>query len=222
MTDYIEVSEKTMLGDLMKTVVEQMKELPKPWQALSESEQQEFLDRIELQVADAVRQTVAIISSKGMINVPAKVESVTYKDGCKVVLKAMGGIENTIHLAEAEGTIVSVIIPEGELLNESGKPEADPDQRGMDLGHEYSDEEFENMPGGDDMLDEDDSDDLMYQVAVSAVRDEGKASISFIQRELRIGYNRAARLIESLEKNGVISAMDSSGKRLVFEETAEA
>ena len=69
---------------------------------------------------------------------------------------------------------------------------------------------------------EDDSDDLMYQVAVSAVRDEGKASISFIQRELRIGYNRAARLIESLEKNGVISAMDSSGKRLVFEETAEA
>ncbi len=141
MTDYIEVSEKTMLGDLMKTVVEQLKELPKPWESMSERDQQEFLDRIELQVSSSVRQAVSIIAAHGMINVPCVVESVTYKDGCKVVLKAVGEIANTIHLAESSGQPVSVIIPESEeMLGDEGKPEADPDQRGMNLNEEYDEQ----------------------------------------------------------------------------------
>lgn len=138
MKDFIFIAEETMLGDLMQCVVEQLKVLPKSWQSMSEREQQETLDRIELQVSDAVRQVVRIVSSQGHINVPAKIESVTYKDGCKVVLKAVGDIANTIHLAEAEGKIIAVIIPEEEvLLGEDGKPKAEPDQRGMDLGQEY-------------------------------------------------------------------------------------
>ena len=135
---FITIAETTMLGDLMQCVVEQLKVLPKSWQSMSEREQQETLDRIELQVSDAVRQAVRIVSAQGHINVPAKIESVTYKDGCKVVLKAIGDIVNTIHLAEAEGKIIAVIIPEEEvLLGEDGKPKAEPDQRGMDLGDEY-------------------------------------------------------------------------------------
>jgi len=157
---YIDIAETTMLGDLMQCVVEQLKVLPKSWHAMSEQEQQETLDRIELQVSDAVRQVVRIVSSQGHINVPAKIESVTYKDGCKVVLKAMGDIANTIHLAEAEGKIIAVIIPEEEtLLSDEGKPQAEADQRGLDLGHEYSDDDFEGMPGSDDMPDDDAVDD---------------------------------------------------------------
>lgn len=153
MSDFIEVSEKTLLGDLMKCVIEQVKELPKPWQALSENEQRDFLDRVDLQVADAVRQAIAIISSRGHINVPAKIESVTYKDGCKVVLKAIGDIANTIHLAEAEGQIVGVIISAEDLLADAGKPAPEPDQRGLELGQEYDDSgELEDgfMPDHDD------------------------------------------------------------------------
>jgi hypothetical protein len=152
---YIEIAETTLLGDLMKCIIEQVKVLPKPWEALSENEQREYLDRVDLQVADAVRQAISIISSQGHNMVPAKVDSVTYKDGCKVVLKALGGIEHTIHLVEAEGAIVNVIIPASELLNDNGKPEPEPDQRGMDLGHEYNDGDYEGMPGSDDMSDED-------------------------------------------------------------------
>lgn len=155
--NFIAIAETTMLGDLMKCVVEQLKVLPKEWQAMSEQEQQETLDRIELQVSDAVRQVVRIVSSQGHISVPAKIESVTYKDGCKVVLKAVGGIANTIHLAEAEGQIVAVIISAtDDLLGDEGKPEADPDQRGLELGHEYNDDDFEGMPGSDDMPEDDD------------------------------------------------------------------
>ena len=79
--NHIEISENTLLGDLMKCVIEQIKVLPKPWDALSEAEQQDYLDRVELQVSEAVRKTVAIVTSKEMINVPATIDSVTFKDG---------------------------------------------------------------------------------------------------------------------------------------------
>lgn len=157
MSDFIEVSEQTMLGDLMKCVIEQVKVLPKPWDALSEDEQREYLDRVDLQVADAVRQAISIINSQGNISVPAKVESVTYKDGCKVVLKAVGDITNTIHLAEAEGSFVNVIIPADGLINDNGKPEPEPDQRGLELGHEYDDrgemDDGLDGPGEGDLVD---------------------------------------------------------------------
>ncbi|MFK7973801.1 MAG: DNA translocase FtsK [Rickettsiaceae bacterium] len=56
----------------------------------------------------------------------------------------------------------------------------------------------------------------MYNQAVNIVRIERKSSISYIQRSLRIGYNRAANLVEEMEKNGVLSAPNHSGKREVL------
>ncbi|CAN5859931.1 hypothetical protein BH11PSE13_BH11PSE13_12500 [soil metagenome] len=53
--------------------------------------------------------------------------------------------------------------------------------------------------------------------AAALVRNEERASISMIQRHLRIGYNRAARLLEQLEAEGLVSAMDGSGARKVLE-----
>ena len=54
--------------------------------------------------------------------------------------------------------------------------------------------------------------------AVMIVRRDKKPSISYVQRQLRIGYNRAAILIEKMEEEGVISAPNISGKREVIEE----
>ena len=58
-----------------------------------------------------------------------------------------------------------------------------------------------------------DGPDPMYDQALAVVRKEGKASISLVQRRLKIGYNRAARLVEDMEKSGVVSPMSSSGER---------
>lgn len=63
---------------------------------------------------------------------------------------------------------------------------------------------------------EQDSDDPLYVQAVAIVVSNQRASISLVQRHLRIGYNRAARLIEDMESAGIVSAMDSSGTRKVF------
>jgi S-DNA-T family DNA segregation ATPase FtsK/SpoIIIE len=56
----------------------------------------------------------------------------------------------------------------------------------------------------------------LYDQAVSVVAREGKASTSFIQRHLNIGYNRAAKLIEQMEKEGVVSAANHVGRREVL------
>jgi S-DNA-T family DNA segregation ATPase FtsK/SpoIIIE len=55
--------------------------------------------------------------------------------------------------------------------------------------------------------------DPMYDQAVAIVLQNKKASISLVQRHLRIGYNRAARLLEQMEKSGLVSAMATNGNR---------
>ena len=73
------------------------------------------------------------------------------------------------------------------------------------------------IPGwsGSENSSSEDSDDL-YDEAVSFVLESRRASISAVQRKLRIGYNRAARLIESMEEAGLVSEMSSNGSREVL------
>ena len=61
----------------------------------------------------------------------------------------------------------------------------------------------------------DDKDEL-YETAVEIIRTEGKASTSFLQRKLQIGYNRAARIIDTMETEGVVSKANHVGKRDVI------
>ncbi len=63
---------------------------------------------------------------------------------------------------------------------------------------------------------EDAESDALYDQAVEIVLKNRRASISLVQRHLRIGYNRSARLIEAMEKAGLVSAMDGRGGREVI------
>ena len=58
--------------------------------------------------------------------------------------------------------------------------------------------------------------DELYQSAVDIIKSEGKASTSFLQRKLQIGYNRAARIIDMMEADGVVSKANHVGKRDVL------
>jgi S-DNA-T family DNA segregation ATPase FtsK/SpoIIIE len=60
------------------------------------------------------------------------------------------------------------------------------------------------------------TDDELYNEAVEFVVETRRASISSIQRKFRIGYNRAARLIETMEENGIVTPMNSNGSREVI------
>jgi S-DNA-T family DNA segregation ATPase FtsK/SpoIIIE len=76
---------------------------------------------------------------------------------------------------------------------------------------EAGEDEFES---GD--ISDDSEDDDIYKQAVNIVRNERKSSISYIQRSLRIGYNRAANIVELMEKNGILSSPNHAGKREVL------
>jgi S-DNA-T family DNA segregation ATPase FtsK/SpoIIIE len=64
--------------------------------------------------------------------------------------------------------------------------------------------------------------DALYDQAVQVVLKNRRASISLVQRHLRIGYNRAARLLEQMENSGVVSPMQSNGNRDILVPAASA
>ena len=66
--------------------------------------------------------------------------------------------------------------------------------------------------------DNDETQDDLYDEALKIIRSERKASTSFLQRKLQIGYNRAARIMDMMEENGVVSKANHVGKREVLNE----
>ncbi len=76
----------------------------------------------------------------------------------------------------------------------------------------------ELLPGNASLTAGEDGDeqDELYDEAVAFVTESRRASISAVQRKLRIGYNRAARMIESMEQAGVVTEMNSNGSREVL------
>ncbi|MCY1365820.1 DNA translocase FtsK [compost metagenome] len=73
---------------------------------------------------------------------------------------------------------------------------------------------FEGSSGGGDG--DDPEADALYDEAVQFVLESRRASISAVQRKLKIGYNRAARMIEAMEMAGVVTSMNTNGSREVL------
>src|SRR5205085_1707863 len=80
--------------------------------------------------------------------------------------------------------------------------------------------QMELLEGGEDEESGDGEDDElhdeMYDMAVRVVTESGQASISWVQRKLRVGYNRAARMIERMEREGVVSRAEGARPREVL------
>tara|TARA_B100001079_G_scaffold4381_1_gene3727 strand:+ start:142 stop:2196 length:2055 start_codon:yes stop_codon:yes gene_type:complete len=93
-----------------------------------------------------------------------------------------------------------------EKINSFLKSQGDP---------EYVDEilNLSSESPSEDGSDDSDQDDELYNKALEIVKSEGKASTSFLQRKLQIGYNRAARIIDIMESRGIVSKANHVGKR---------
>jgi len=112
-------------------------------------------------------------------------------------------------ITRVHGPFVSDQEVEGVVafLREQGEPAY------VDSVTEVEDDEGPLMPG---LLGSDAGEKGLYEQAVALVAREGKASTSFIQRHLNLGYNRAAKLIEQMEKEGVVGPANHVGKREVL------
>ena len=111
----------------------------------------------------------------------------------------------TSRLLRIQGALISDEEREGitEYIKSQGKPV-------------YNEEitYIEESEGGEDL--EGEKDELYYE-ALRTIAETGQASISMLQRKLKIGYNRAARIVEIMEKEGVVGPQEVAGKpREVF------
>ena len=95
-----------------------------------------------------------------------------------------------------------------EKINDFLRSQAEPDY--IDEILNFADEKEISESTSDESKDE------LYNSALEIIRTEGKASTSFLQRKLQIGYNRAARIIDMMEENGVVSKANHVGKRDVL------
>lgn len=85
----------------------------------------------------------------------------------------------------------------------------------QDQSVEYANEIIEEIEKPVNISEEDQVDEL-FSLAVDLVIDEGQASISFIQRKLKVGFNRAARIIDNMEERGIVGASEGSKPRKVL------
>ena len=96
-----------------------------------------------------------------------------------------------------------------EKINNSLRLQAEPDYIDEILNFADEKEINENLKNQNDK-------DELYQTAIDIIKSEGKASTSFLQRKLQIGYNRAARIIDMMEADGIVSKANHVGKRDVL------
>ncbi len=167
------------------------------------------------------RPSVDVITGTIKANFPTRISfQVTSKIDSRTILGEQGaeqllGMGDMLHMAgggrirRVHGAFVSdeEVVKVVEFLKSQGKP--DYVQEVTELRDEDEDGAFDGLDIGGNTS----SGDALYDKAVAIVLRDRKASTSYIQRRLQIGYNRAATLIERMEHEGVVGAPNHSGKR---------
>ena len=164
------------------------------------------------------RPSVDVITGTIKANFPTRISfQVTSKIDSRTILGEQGaeqllGKGDMLYMSSAN-RIVRIHAPfvsdnEIEKINNSLRSQAEPDYIDEILNFADEKEIGDNQSQGDK--------DELYQSALEIIRSEGKASTSFLQRKLQIGYNRAARIIDMMEADGVVSKANHVGKRDVL------
>ena len=164
------------------------------------------------------RPSVDVITGTIKANFPTRISfQVTSKIDSRTILGEQGaeqllGKGDMLYMSSAN-RIVRIHAPfvsDGEIekVNNSLRAQAEPDYIDEILNFADEKEVGDNQNQGDK--------DELYKSALEIIRSEGKASTSFLQRKLQIGYNRAARIIDMMEADGVVSKANHVGKRDVL------
>lgn len=205
------------LADLMMVVGKKVEEL------IARLAQKARASGIHLVLATQ-RPSVDVITGLIKANVPTRVAfQVSSKIDSRTILDQMGaetllGQGDMLYLPPGSGypqRIHGAFVSDGEVHNVVNflKAQGEPNYIEGILTNETEGGDLDGMSGGEDAGGEKDP---LYDEAVAIVLKTRRASISSVQRQLRIGYNRAARLIEDMERAGLVSAMQTNGNREVL------
>jgi S-DNA-T family DNA segregation ATPase FtsK/SpoIIIE len=167
------------------------------------------------------RPSVDVITGLIKANIPARISyQVSSRVDSRTILDQMGaesllGQGDMLYLAPGTGLPTRVhgaFVADSEVHRVVGylKSRSAPQyiEGLLDAAEQSGDESEAGQPVGEA--------DPLYDQAVEIVLKNRRASISLVQRHLRIGYNRAARLLEDMERAGMVSAMQSNGNREIL------
>ena len=165
------------------------------------------------------RPSVDVITGTIKANFPTRISfQVTSKIDSRTILGEQGaeqllGKGDMLFMSSAN-KVVRIHAPyvsenEIEKINNHLRSQAEPDYIDEILNFVDEKEMIENSKNQGDK-------DELYSDAVEIIKSEGKASTSFLQRKLQIGYNRAARIIDMMEAEGIVSKANHVGKRDVL------
>jgi len=165
------------------------------------------------------RPSVDVITGTIKANFPTRISfQVTSKIDSRTILGEQGaeqllGKGDMLYMSSANRMvrIHAPFVSEGEIekINNHLRSQEEPDYVEEILNFKDEKEMGENVTNNGEK-------DELYATALDIIKSEGKASTSFLQRKLQIGYNRAARIIDMMEANGVVSKANHVGKREVL------
>jgi S-DNA-T family DNA segregation ATPase FtsK/SpoIIIE len=165
------------------------------------------------------RPSVDVITGTIKANFPTRISfQVTSKIDSRTILGEQGaeqllGKGDMLFMSSANKMIRihAPLVSENEIekINNHLRTQAEPDYVDEILNFVDNKEIGENTLGSGEK-------DELYQAAVDIIKSEGKASTSFLQRKLQIGYNRAARIIDMMEADGIVSKANHVGKREIL------
>lgn len=122
----------TMVGDLRDAALDWIKTFDKPWAKMPASEQQTVIDSVTRQSRAMVAKAVDIIVADERQSINGRVESVTIKDGLKVVLSCSATESNLVALGTHQGSHVYIVVANPEAYGDEAKEaKPDPDQRNL-------------------------------------------------------------------------------------------
>ena len=168
------------------------------------------------------RPSVDVITGLIKANIPSRIAfQVSSKIDSRTVIEQMGAeqlLGNGDMLYLPPGTVIPVRVHGAFVADDEVHRVVDflKKQGAPRYIKEILEDADENISGMDLEIDSDGETDPIYDQAVEFILDTKKVSISSIQRRFKIGYNRAARIVETMESAGIVSPMGSNGNREIL------
>lgn len=212
----MELAHELMVHDIVDAQLFELRNIKTPFPRLGEEDQQEVIDRLTKRASEVVRSAVGIIGSRGATTIEVTMKEVKF-DSKKLTLTGIVDAKdpNRHELIDSAGHLCLLVMAPDDYYEGTGfvKPERDQHElplsaseivAGMGLERQQEEDELQDGP------------DPLYQEALVFVRETRRPSISAVQRHLKVGYNRAARMLEHMETEGVVTAVNSTGAREVI------
>lgn len=221
------IAHELLVHDLVDSGLFELKNLHSPYSKLNEGQQQEVIERLTEAAEKAVHNAIAIISSRNVSTIEVTMKEVKFNSKQLTLTSIVDAKDPNRHdLIDSAGRLCLLVMAPDDYNEGLDFLQPDRDQPDLPLHvSSLTGSLFDGRTGPDEPDGEHefvgDAQDPLYAEAVQFVLETRRPSVSAVQRQLKIGYNRATRFIEWMETQGIVTPMDSNGGREVLASAPE-